>query len=390
MKILIISGFDKEIESANTHCLNELVKTLKENKNVEMKITGSTLTKSSSNVNWKKSPFLMIKKIINWPVISPKASEECYKQIMGILSKEYFDVMLVMHMPYDSVLAAMRVKKSYPNLFTVLYELDPIAYEIDKQRNSLGKYLYFLRERAEKKTFQKCDLIVHMECNRKKYEHPIYKCFQSKEIYLDFPLIHDKGIESHAKINYKGQKIKLIYTGKLMSAFRSPEYLLKVLVEVCKDVNLEINFFSKGDCETLLNKYAIENKFVCQRGYVGTQELEKEIEESDYLVNIGNKMSDMLPSKLLTYIEKGKPIIHVKNQENDACIPYLEKYGAALIIDESKSIDESSRIMVNFLKNNLGRHIGSNEIICLYPKNVPEYSAKVLYENILERMDKYK
>ena len=108
-----------------------------------------------------------------------------------------------------------------------------------------------------------------------------------------------------------------------------------------------------------------------------------EIENSDVLLNIGNKISDMLPSKLLTYIETGKSILHVKNQPNDACIAYLERYSLSQVIDESESIQTSAEKVVAFLVKNYGKRLSSKEVVERFKKNTPEYSAEIVYQCML-------
>ena len=50
---------------------------------------------------------------------------------------------------------------------------------------------------------------------------------------------------------------------------------------------------------------------------------------------------EMLPSKLLSYIETGMPILHIQKQENDACIEYLNKYELAAVIRENDQVEMS-------------------------------------------------
>ncbi len=379
MRLLIVPGYRETLGEANWICLQEVLKALDKYPDLDIDIAGAYLSKERSSVSSKKTKEFL-KKIIHWPVISPYSSEQCYEDILKHLEQYVYDAMLVMHMPYDGVLAAVRAKRKHHKTRLFLYELDPITYEIDKQRRSLGRYLYFLRKIAEKHTFRMCDVIFHMECNRKKYDQKKYDVYRDKFVYLDFPLISDIGEQAAKKETEEGGAFRFIYTGKLMSHFRSPVYLLQVLAEVEKKKELQVLFFSQGDCEKTLAEFAEDHPFIEQRGYVSKDELKVEMAQSDCLINIGNKMSDMLPSKLLTYIETGMPILHVKNQDNDACIPYLEKYELSLIIDESDSIEISAEKMLVFIRNSVGKRLDSKWIVETYYKNTPEFSAQKMYE----------
>ena len=382
VKLLVIPGYTQNIGEANWICLNELLESFNEYPDVSVKIAGTALNKKTSNVTPKQF-VLYIKKILNWPVINPVAAEKCYREIVDALSEDSYDAMLVMHMPYDSVLAACRAKKRFPKVKLFLYELDPITYEIDKQRKSFGRYLYFMRVLAEKRTFKACDRIFHMECNRKKYDQKEYDIYRSKFEYLDFPLIHHNGKEQQNISLYEGQSVRFVYAGKLMSHFRSPSYLLDVLDEVKKEIDITVHFYSSGDCETQISEFADCRPWVKQHGYVDKETLGVAMDSNDCLVNIGNKISDMLPSKLLTYIETGMPILHVKNQVNDACVSYLKNYDLAVIIDESDSIADSAEKLISFIRDNYGKRLSGDRIVNEYCKNTPEYSVKQIYTSIL-------
>lgn len=387
MKVLFIPGFSKETDSANITCTNEVIHALQKMPGYEIHIAGETLKRQSASVNWRKNLFFMIRKILFWPVIDPDASEECYKEIIWELKHADYDAVIVSHMPYDAVLAAVRAKRKYPNIHLMLYELDPITYEIDKERKSLGKYLYFLRVLAEKRTYDRCDTIFHMECNRKKFSENKYKKYRNKSVYLDFPLVHDKNVNARTAKKYDGQILRFVYAGKLMSHFRSPEYLLKVIVKLREQINLEVSFYSSGDCEDIIHEYSKKYMFIHQKGYVDKGTLLTVIQNSDGLINIGNKISDMLPSKLLTYIETGMPILHVQNQKNDACIDYLNRYKLAVIIDENDPVDVSVDKLLHFFCKNYKRKLGSDFILSKFAANTPEYSADMIDKRIISIKD---
>ena len=84
----------------------------------------------------------------------------------------------------------------------------------------------------------------------------------------------------------------------------------------------------------------------------------------------------MLPSKILTYFMTGKPIVHIKNQNNDACIKYLEKYTLFIVIDENDPIETNAEKLINFLKENYKKRLSSNFIETTFRKNTPEWNAK--------------
>lgn len=382
MKILFIKGFDEEMNTPTVACTNEVIAALCKVPGVEVKITGGVLNGEQAHVNWKRHPVFMVRKIIHWPAIDPDAVVECYDQICRELEKTHYDAMIAMHMPYDAVLAAVHAKKKFPDVKLMLYELDPMIYEIDRHRKSIGKYLYFMRVWAERRTYNICDTILQMESTKEKFNNKKYSKYSKKIMFLDFPLVHDRGLHEQSAKEYRGQPIRLIYAGRLMSQYRSPEYLLKVLTLVHEKVNIEVMFYSNGNCEDMLGEYSKKYSFIHQMGHVAREDLEIRMRECDCLINIGNQMSDMLPSKLISYIETGMPIVHLQKQENDACVEYLDKYKLSVMINEKDPVEASAENLSVFLQRNYGRRLSSDFIVSQFPHNLPEYSAKKIVEII--------
>lgn len=110
--------------------------------------------------------------------------------------------------------------------------------------------------------------------------------------------------------------------------------------------------------------------------------MERKVEEASMLINIGNKYSDMLPSKLLTYFMSGHPIIHFKNQENDSCISYLDRYGLNLIVDETDPVEVSAAKLIIFVNENKGRRLSPESVITNFHHNTPDWNAEQI-KNVL-------
>lgn len=385
MRILYVAGYRVKADNACRIVNSEIVSALQKNPGVEVRAIEGVLEGKKASLDWKRNPLFMLRRIQCWPAFTPNAVEECYRQIIQELERTHYDVMIAAHQPYDAVLAAIRAKKKYSKVQLMIYELDPINYELDKYRKTLARYLYFLRKLAEKKAYDACDVIFHMESNRKLFSQPKYDKYINKSVYLDFPLIHDKGLQEVQAKEYRGQTIKLIYAGKMMSHFRLPDYLLKVLVKLHERINIEVSFYSGGDCEDMISEYAARYQFIHQKGYVDKDTLDTIIEQSDCLINIGNKVSDMLPSKLLSYIEVGLPILHVQKQENDVCVGYLNRYQLAVVVKESDPVEVSVEKIEEFLRNNYGRRLGSSFITSEFSANIPETSARKIIESICLR-----
>lgn len=375
MKILFISGYELNSTNANATCLRTVIDKMNGYNDINIDILGESIFDSNNIRSWKNNLLVFIKRIIFWPAVEPDAVKKC-KFLLQKYNLSIYDYVIVPHKPYEAVLAVIKLKSKFSNAKIYLYELDPMTNEIDK-RNGIGKYLFFLSILKEKKMYNNMDRIFHMECNRKKYTVYKYKPYFKKFRYLDLPLINSNpSEEKQSKIN---NKIRFVYSGVLNKVYRNPLYMLSLLDNLDKfDTTSEFtfDFFSKGNCEDKIKKYCNNNKSFIQHGYVDQDILDNYLINSDFLINVGNRYSDMLPSKLITYISKGKPIIHFSSKKDDPCLPYLDKYELSLVIQESDSLEKNLLKIFNFVHQNIGKSINYNLILKKFIKNTPEWSAK--------------
>lgn len=384
MKVLFVSGYDLNGTNANVLCFKSVIEKIKEYNDIKIDVLGISIFNEKSKKSWKNNPLTFIKRIMHWPVVEPDAIKKCQKLLLNYNLSEY-DYIVVSHKPYESVLAILKLKHKFSNAQIYLYELDPMTNEIDKE-NGLGRYLFFLSIFKEKMMFKKVDRIFHMESNRSKYTTLNYKTYFKKFSYLDIPLLNLEAIKAETKTQRNPNEIKFIYTGILNKVYRNPEYTLLLLNKLDNfDVNTKFifDFFSKGNCEDIIRKYC-DNKSFVQHGYVDNEILNMYFNDADFLINIGNHYSNMLPSKLLTYISKGKPIIHFSSKKNDPCIPYLNKYRLSLIIREYDSLEYNSDKLFNFIHQNVGCHINYTEIQQTFIKNTAKWSAEQIVSKMRE------
>ena len=112
---------------------------------------------------------------------------------------------------------------------------------------------------------------------------------------------------------------------------------------------------------------------------------------ADVLVNIGNTVLNMMPSKLLTYISTGKPILNIIKDPACPTVPYMEKYPLALnILETKRPTEEDVSRARNFILHSKGKQIPFAEIEQRYYDCTPEYVGGKLYEIICGAIEKKK
>ena len=100
--------------------------------------------------------------------------------------------------------------------------------------------------------------------------------------------------------------------------------------------------------------------------------------DADFLLNIGNTVTNQLPSKVLEYISSGKPIINIYKSEMCPTLNLLENYDA-LNIYEKEDLENSFKNLNKFL---ISKHdnLSFEEIKKIYKEYTPEFVARQFLE----------
>jgi len=298
------------------------------------------------------------------------------KKLYDLNRYKKIDLLIAMYFPLESIEALYEFKLRNRHIKGVVYELDSVADGV--AQSHFQKQINRRYERRLLKIYELLDSIIVMKSHKNYWLKVFGKLFDSKLFIADIPVLNKK----NSSVTSNNTPISMIYSGILANKYRSPLYLLSVLYELEKRLDFKFIFFSKGDCEYEIEKATQTIKGVAQKGFVAIEELEQEILKTDFLVSIGNSVSRSVPSKIITYISYGKPIIHFSSQIDDVCNEYFSKYPLALVIDQSSSIETSSTRILNFINKTRGKTIDFITIQKLFAMNTPKYSALLICELI--------
>ena len=163
--------------------------------------------------------------------------------------------------------------------------------------------------------------------------------------------------------------INCVFTGYLHRKLRSPQYTLELFSHIrSNDIHLYIA--GKG-YEEMITKYCTESTGQ-QIHYVGNLPPEESLrlqDQSDFLVNIGNTCTNMVPSKVFEYINTGKPIINICKNHDCPSLRYYTRYPLVLnLFEDASDMTLEVQKLKDFITRNKGRVISQHEIIDLYPE----------------------
>ena len=220
-----------------------------------------------------------------------------------------------------------------------------------------------------------------MEESSKVYALPImYKYLiksnkehKSKLVELEHPMITNR---VSAPDNNK--EITLIYAGGLDKKQRNPTNLIIFLKKINLHINIKLVIYSYGNTQKILNGFSKDNNFITTNNAIDSLSLEKEISKSNFIITIGNKESDIVPSKIFDCLSTGKPILHFSQVEDDPYFDYLERYNNSLILKYNNHLSSDTNILktIDFIKNNKNTIISYPVIEKTFKECTPEYVAK--------------
>lgn len=345
--------------------------------------TNSVYTIDSHNVTSKNTLYSVltkIEKLFLWIQSSPRCFliqdkvDKYYEKLMDINNKSKIDAVIAMFFPLETLESLCKFKSIIPDIKAIVYELDSISDGVAKS-NFIHKILDKSYKKWISSTYEVVDDIIVMQSHSAFWQNVFGNRFRLKQHVSDIPVLlsQDRYIMTNTKFSF-------IYAGLIEKKYRSPEYLLSVFNELSKEISFSFAFYSKGDCEDIISTAAKKIKGIQQMGYVTKKELDCAINNSSFLVSIGNSTSNSVPSKLITYISYKKPIIHFSSQADDVCNYYLNKYPLSLIIHQNQSIKESSNQILSFIERiNNKSFISMNiDVEELFMMNTPKFSATLI------------
>lgn len=338
---------------------------------------------SASNIRRKcqywMSVFSKLLHIFQYPLRSNRLVFEYVKNIQKILKENGHSTIIASYTPLEAVVAATKIKKKYPKLVKIAYySADTLSNEQSEDGILSMEYRRAAGIKWEKKLFKEYDKIFIMECHKSHYYSEVFSEFREKFALVNFPLLHR--VENQETIREEhDNKVCLVYAGTLYQKLRNPNFLNAILISMSKEVNINAYFLGGGDCEEIMRKAEINsNGSIHYLGMKTHDVAKKYIASADVLLSIGNVESPMAPSKIYEYMSTGKPIIHTYTYDKDPCIVPLQKYGNALLLNETD--DNAVNKIVEFVNNR--RYIPYEEVEKIFVTSTPSYTTTILSEKL--------
>lgn len=287
--------------------------------------------------------------IPTWPVISRSYSKRIYFMAKRLYEREPFDFIIPIYTQIDTIIAAVNIKKEHPEVFFVPYFLDSLAGGYGPKMFS-KEWIEKRGLKWENKLLQTADIIIMMQSSRNFYNlRKNQLSYWGKIKFLDIPLFAPKQ-DVKLPVETGDCKKHIVYVGSIPAHIRNPQFFLGVFASLKRD-DVDLTIIGPSTCESLLSDFCLRDKRIKRIQQLPHDEALKRIYDADILLNLGNNLTTMMPSKIFEYMSSGKPIISTAPIKDEPCIPYLKHYKYAHIVDENASIPVEAAKLDDFISN---------------------------------------
>lgn len=299
-------------------------------------VKNKSLIKKIHDLTWKK---------IYWPDSSCLTYFPMVTLAKKIYLKNKYDVLITVSHPFCGHLVGKKIKKIFPDLPWIVDIGDPFFFLDVTPVNNLFLYskLNFIQEKTICKESDFISVTTPETLNLYKKKFPESK----NKIFHIPPLVNIKHKANRLFIDdmFDKNKINISFLGVLYKNLREPGGVLKLVQDAAKSdqrilTKLKLHFWGNiSQCYDIFEKYPDVANLIEFHGMVSKEDSWQVMRQSDILLNIGNKTSYQLPSKVVEYATTGKPIINISTIEGDSSKNYLTDHPCVFFYTENSVVN---------------------------------------------------
>ncbi|MBQ7203714.1 MAG: glycosyltransferase [Eubacterium sp.] len=286
--------------------------------------------------------------------------------IRRLCKKQKFDCIVCFRNPNDTLAGAIEAETGVP---IIAYELDPWESDVGGIDDNVREFQYNIEK--------KCAAIITTKLLYSNYLNGEYRLPKCEVYCAEFPNIIE--YKANDNILFSDGKIHCVFTGQLYDDIRNPRFTIELFSKLADD-GIVLDIF--GNDNGCLKDIVLPDN-VIYHGEVKSEKATEYLLASDIVVNIGNTLTNQLPSKILTYISMGKPILNIIKVLDCPTLKYIDKYPLALSVLENDCLtDDVVMNTKSFCEQNRNQCVDFSIIKEVYYEATPEYVGKQLYEVI--------
>ncbi len=253
----------------------------------------------------------------------------------AVLDEKKIDALITVSLPFAANMVGQRLKKERPSLTWVCDMGDPLAL-LNKKYGVLRPFELLAENaklRIERSVFNDCDAAtVTNEATRASFvsilpTRSFQKIFIAPPVFEREPTQNDSE-SSLVSFEKNGKdELNLAFFGSIYGPFRSTETFLDFLEKTKKRrpelaQKIKTHFFGAIKPHFLPRLSA--NPHVVLHGQKSRSDAQAFMRDASVLINIGNKVDYLLPSKAVDYFASGRPVLNFSSAEKDPFSAFFE------------------------------------------------------------------
>ena len=293
------------------------------------------------------------------------------KEIQRACKAKKYDLIVVGSNPF---FLALGVSKANVCPRKIWYQMDPHS-----DNGMIRSKLMKREKKAEAFVFEHMDKVFVQPSSYTSIIKELQERIAKKVFPTRFPLV-DPSISAVANRTYfKKDTINCVYAGALMLPIRRPDFMFR-LFSLFSNQSIHLYVWCGNltdDKKKEMTSMMPSNVTYC--GSLPQSEMQMVLAGADFLVSLGNTVTNQLPSKLLDYISLRKPIINIYKTDDCPTRHILSGYPLSISISETEDASDAAFRIEQFIQDTLGQQADSTTI----EENYHDYLPNVVAEYIL-------
>ncbi len=263
------------------------------------------------------------------------------RKIFKVIKDLHIDIMISNSTPFELHVIASKIKNkfNYIKWYPVLF--DPFIYNFtfSQEKKQIEK-----RKRISQRIFKNADKIFYTKgiLSENHYNNCVLD-YEDKIVEITIPNLVD--LTGDDKV-VQNEQIQLTFAGMFYNDIRNPKEMINILNQLGQE--FKINICGTG-CEDQLDKLK-NNPLYDLKGKLSRKECLNLLNNSNILINLGNTITNQMPSKVLEYIGMGKPIVNFYFSDKDISLYYLKKYPLCFNLNLNKYTNKDVIKLIEFCK----------------------------------------
>lgn len=296
-------------------------------------------------------------------------------RITTLCRKHSYQVVVAFSAPYFTAVALGKANVGAAK--KLLFMMDPYSthYSLRSKRT----------KRIEQRVLRRIDKAFLAKTIYEEYERNEFKQFRNKFVPVGFPCVAEREPEPYV-LRSDTSSVHCVYAGSFYPGIRVPTPLYRLLSETEGITLTIVGRQPEGfDPDTMaLQSTLVDSGKLILSGLVNSEAAYAAMLEADILVNVGNTVANMLPSKLFDYLSTGRPIVHIRLGEDALSSELLSQYPYALEITEDDPQGQAEAF-VRFCRQNAGKRTPFRQIQRAFFEYTPQYAADLIEREASKR-----